>query len=438
LWEFGTGWGGEVVRILLTTRRELAERRNPIALLDLAAYLRQFGHAVDCYYIDQIEAHKNTGRPYDIVGLSVLQTLNENAPVRDALYLKRTFRREVVVGGKWTQTMDEKQKTILTQNGIQVWTGPGERYFVDQEVNISSYPSWDRADFESLNDVRADIMSTRGCPYHCHFCHNTETKISFFSPARTANNIELLLKLGAKQLFFCDDIFTLRISHMAELYNELKRRGLDIEGRAEFFTHVNHINPEMIGWIKRYHPFRINIGVESGDDTMLSLMGKGFDSETAFKKIKLLYEETGLSLGTLFIIGYPGETKESMQSTLEFIRNIRPFAGSWVSYYQPVRGTKGYEMALLRAKKSKTGRRNNTITYVDPNLSKRLLFKYQHMMMDHTPDPSVRKRLLDLLIDVLPCWMLLFFRQLRQTRHLSGLMDSYLGMATHEERKATT
>jgi radical SAM superfamily enzyme YgiQ (UPF0313 family) len=414
------------MNILLTTRREVVERRNPIAILDLAAYLRGFGHTVDCYYLDQLNGRQMHNKSYDVVGLSVLQALKENTPLRDAISLKKIFDTEVVVGGKWTQTIRDNQKTHLTNNGIKICGGAGENYFINQEIDFKEYPSWDRVDFETLNDVRSDIMSTRGCPYHCHFCHNTEKRLSFFSAERTTDNIELLFKLGVNRIFFCDDIFTLRASHMEDLYNELKKRNINIENRNEFFTHINHINMNTLRWIKAYKPFRVNVGVESGDNRMLGLMGKGFGRETALEKISLLFDETHAPIGALFIIGFPGETEESLQNTLRFIQRVRPMAGSWVSYYQPVRGTKGYDMAMSRVRKMKPGCRNTSITYVDPNLTPKILLTYQYRMMDCTQNHNLRKRLIYVLIKVLPYWLSAKVRGSRQNKRLEGLMDSYI------------
>jgi len=413
------------MKILLTTRREVIEQRNPIAILDLAAYLRMFGNSVDCYYLDQLHNQKIQSKVYDVVGLSVLQALKENTPVKDAIYLKKKFRTEVVVGGKWTQTIRDAQKTFLISNGIKVCVGPGEQYFVNRDIDFKEYPSWDRRDFETLNDVRADIMSTRGCPYHCHFCHNTEKNLSFFSAERTADNIELLFQLGVKRIFFCDDIFTLRVSHMEGLYNALQQRNINIEKRNEFFTHVNHINQETIKWIKIYKPAQVNVGIESGDDRMLGLMGKGFDSKTALEKLKMLYEGIQLPIGTLFIIGFPGETEESLRNTLHFIKRIQSIGGGWVSYYQPVRGTEGYEMAISRDKRMKVGHRNTSITYVDPNLTKKILFKYNYMMMDFSQNGFLRRRLIYTLIDILPYWLLTRVRLVRQKKRLKDSINNY-------------
>jgi radical SAM superfamily enzyme YgiQ (UPF0313 family) len=417
------------MNILLTTRREKAERRNPIAILDLAAYLRRFGHTVDSYYLDQVKELGDSANPYDIVGLSVLQVVKEDVPLRDAIHLRTRFRSRVVVGGKWTQTITEEQGAVFKEHGIEVYDGPGERYFVDRDIDFESYPSWDKADFETLQDIRTDMMSTRGCPYHCHFCHNTEKKISFFSAKRTVDNIELLFGLGVSRISLCDDIFTLKPSHMEAVFKEIESRGIPIQNRIEFFTHINHISTESIRWIRKFQPFRVSVGVESGDDRMLKLMGKGFDSETAYTKLRMLNDQTNIPVGTLFLIGFPGETEESLQNTLRFVRRIRPFSGCWVSYYQPVRGTKGYEMALAHTRKVKSGRRNTSITYVDPGLSEKILFNYNYMMMDYADEHSLRRWIMYMLIRMLPTRILEKVRSLRQRKRLRAKMDPILNIA---------
>ena len=286
------GFGGSSMKILLTARREKAETRNPIAILDLAAYARAAGHTVDCHYLDQIATGKIMEERYDMVGLSVLQVSKEDQPFKDALYLKRRFGTEVIIGGKWTQTIPVEQKNYASYLGLKIHVGPGETLFGKGEIDYGNYPAWARIDFETLNDVRTDVMTTRGCPYRCNFCHNTEKKLSFFDASRTADNIELLFGLGAPCIFFVDDIFTLRPAHMEDLYNELKRRNIQFENRNEFFTHVNHINNDTIRWINAYRPFKVSVGIESGDDRMLKLMGKGFDRKTALEKLKLLHDQS--------------------------------------------------------------------------------------------------------------------------------------------------
>ena len=277
--------------------------------------------------------------------------------------------------------MEDEQRSGLQNNGIEICAGPGEGYFHQGEIDFGGYPSWQAVDFQTLRDVNEEVMSARGCPYHCNFCHNTERRVSFFTASRTADNIELLFRLGTRQIFIVDDIFTLRASHMANLLHEAQRRGIPLEGRNRFFSHVSHLSPEILEQIARYRPTQVQIGIESGDDRMLRLMGKPFTSEEAFGKVQLL-ARMGVRIGALFLIGFPGENEESLRNTLAFANRIKHCVEFiWVSYYQPVRGTVGYSMVMGRVKTFRQSKRNTEITYVDPDLTEEILAKYRNLMM---------------------------------------------------------
>jgi radical SAM superfamily enzyme YgiQ (UPF0313 family) len=354
------------MNILLTTRLVEVEARNPIALLDLAPYMRQCGHTVDVAYMDAVP-----DKSYDLVGLSVLQSAGCD-PVQDALCLREYG--PVVVGGKWTRTMDELQKDILHRSGVTVWTEAGELLF-DRTVNYETYPAWDDQDICALRRVYNEVMSNRGCPYRCNFCHNTEQKVSFFSPQRTAQNVQLLFHHGVRDVFFVNDIFTLKAAHMEQVYTALCQRGVSIAGRSTFFTHVRHVTDEVVSMMQLYAPSFVQIGIESGDDGMLQAMGKKFSVEEAFHALVRLYEAR-VRVVALFLIGYPAETRESLENTLQFVRKVKPYLHSiFVSYYQPVPGTVGYAVAAAR-RPSCVAKRNTEITYVDPNISAELLQYY--------------------------------------------------------------
>ena len=165
-------------------------------------------------------------------------------------------------------------------------------------------------------------MTSRGCPFHCRFCHNTEKKVSFFNVKRTVSNIELLLKLNVGAILLLDDIFTIKSSHMEQIYNELENRGLNIKEKCEFFTHVNFVTETTVKWMKKYSPIQVQIGIESGDDEMLRQMAKGFDSEKALNSIKMLYKNR-INIFALFLIGFPGESLNSLNNTFRFIKKIK-------------------------------------------------------------------------------------------------------------------
>jgi hypothetical protein len=83
-------------------------------------------------------------------------------------------------------------------------------------------------------------------------------------------------------------------------------------------------------------------------------------------------------------------------------------------------------MARERRGKIEPGRRNMSISYVDPNLSKKTLFKYNYRMMDFSPHDTFRSRLIYRAIDLAPMLFLEAWRTIRQRKRLKKYLDSYL------------
>ena len=110
---------------------------------------------------------------------------------------------------------------------------------------------------------------------------------------------------------------------MIDIYNECKRRGVQIEHKNVFLSHINHINDDLTKAMVLFKPFQVSVGIESGDDEMLKKLGKTFTSEVAYEKIELLSKY--VPIDGLFMIGFPGETIKSLNNTVEFVKRIRGF-----------------------------------------------------------------------------------------------------------------
>ena len=219
-------------------------------------------------------------------------------------------------------------------------------------------------------------MSARGCPYSCNFCQNSDKKVDYFTASRTVDNVERLFEIGIKDVFFVDDIFTLNLQHMSDIYNECKRRGVKIENHNHFFTHISSINKESIGMMHKFSPTRVEVGIESGDDEMLRLMGKNTTAALIYKNIRLLAKY--VPVHGLFLIGYPGETSRSLLNTINFVKKIRGYlTGIWVSYYSPIPGTMGFHTALKNGRITSEEINNAEIAYIDNNLTVAMLQRYR-------------------------------------------------------------
>ncbi len=355
------------MKLLLTQQFSANELRTPIALMDLAVYGRAFGHQIDLAYVNQVGKLDD----YDIVGLSALSLgYHVLSAVKS---LRENYSGRIVFGGKAASSLQPAEHVYLDQLGVEVHAGPGETLLSDVPIDYENYPAWQEADFRILDRgaTMTEMMSSRGCPYRCNFCHNTEKKVEYFSIERIMANASLILNtIGRPRVFFVDDVFAVRAERLHAILDASRQNGVDLQGRCCFFVHINHTNDETIEAIGAYDPREVLVGIESGDNRMLEAMGKRFTAERAEEQLRKLHSR-GIRAAGLFLMGFPGETKESLQATVDFVdRNRKYMSGWWVSYYQPVPFTKGWEIAKERVGDDMvTGGWNTEINYIDPNVA---------------------------------------------------------------------
>ncbi len=355
------------MKCLLMQQFSANELRTPIALMDLAAYGRTFGHEIDVAYAGK------TGKldAYDTIGFSALSLGYHVLPAIKTL--RGEYPGRIVFGGKAASSLLPAERACLDRLDVEVHVGPGETLFSDAPIDYENYPVWHEADFRALDrgTTMTEMMSSRGCPYRCHFCHNTEMKVRYFSMARIVAHASLILNtIGRPRVFLVDDVFAIRAERLHAILDATLGSGIDLRRRICFFVHINHTDDETINAIRAFNPTEIQVGIESGDDRMLEVMGKCFTAERAEQQLRKLHSR-GIRASGLFLMGFPGETKESLQATVDFVdRNRKYMSGWWVSYYQPVPFTKGWEIARDRVGDDMvTGGWNTEINYVDPNLT---------------------------------------------------------------------
>jgi hypothetical protein len=354
------------MKLLLLQTFNSLEPRTPIALLDLAAYGRQHGHTIEVRYAqDYLD---NPAGGYDALGLSAVSYTSN---LLDTLQQLRPLADRLLFGGKGSAALEKHDEEKILELGVEIVKGPGEALFSDS-VDYQNYPAWSVNDFAALDRAGiSEVMSSRGCPYSCAFCHNTEPKMRYFAAGRTAEHCRIILNaVGRGSVFIVDDLFAFRVSHMMAVLDAANKIGLDLRGRNTFFAHISQIDSERLKAIKSFQPTEVQIGIESGDNRMLKEMGKTFTSEEAAENLRALYT-AGIRVICLFMLGFPGESRESLQTTIGFIRRNRKYmVGCCAGYYQPVPYTEGWRKAVERVGRSfSTGGWNREIAYLDPNLT---------------------------------------------------------------------
>jgi len=190
------------------------------------------------------------------------------------------------------------------------------------------------------------IMTSRGCPYRCTFCSQSIMPIKWRS--RSPQNVlaewrHLVEDLGAQEIGVLDDSANIRIKRLEELAHAL----IDNKLNHVPWIFVNGIRAnlatkEMLGLLKQAGLKRTAFGVESGDPEILRSIDKKVDHDTirqAFKNAR----EVDLETIAFMIIGLPGETRETMQRTIDFAIELDPVIANF-SMMTPYPGTKVYEI----------------------------------------------------------------------------------------------
>lgn len=164
------------------------------------------------------------------------------------------------------------------------------------------------------------IFSTRGCPYHCVFCASQNVhghKIRAYSVERIKSDVMFYhQKWGINRFVFCDDHFLGNKAGAIELLNFIHNSNLqvDIMGAASFA-----MDADVAATLRKVGIHQINISMESGnEDTLKRIIRKPSSLKKVEAAIEYLHAE-GISVITCVVIGFPGETKESIEKGFEYL-----------------------------------------------------------------------------------------------------------------------
>jgi radical SAM superfamily enzyme YgiQ (UPF0313 family) len=188
------------------------------------------------------------------------------------------------------------------------------------------------------------IFTGRGCPYQCTFCSWPQTFMGRKYRIRSIENVLDELEwieenLKVKEVFFEDDTFTISKKRVLEFCRGYRERGLNISWSCN--ARVDTLDLEAMKEMKRANCRFLIVGFECAEDGILRNIKKGFTVEKA-REFARNVKKAGLFLHADFIIGLPGETRESIEKTREFIKEINP-EQLQISVASPFPGTELYE-----------------------------------------------------------------------------------------------
>jgi len=189
------------------------------------------------------------------------------------------------------------------------------------------------------------VESMKGCGLGCSFCTIADVKPKFRDAKKVVDEIDYLQGRGVRYINFFDATFNISRKRVYKVCEEIIERDLKIE----WFANVRaDITEEEAGIMKEAGCRGVSIGVESGSQEVLDRINKKTkvsDAEEAIKNLK----KAGIKQYASFIVGLPGETKETIEKTKEFIKRTKP-TGFQVNSLVPYPKCKIYEDAVKQGK----------------------------------------------------------------------------------------
>lgn len=211
-------------------------------------------------------------------------------------------------------------------------------------INPRTYPTAVHGSFSKSLPV-APIVTTRGCPFGCTYCAAKVINGRGFR-SRSIDNIiaeikYLQDKFGIKEIHIEDDNFTLMKPRVMDFCRRLKEERIFIDWACPNGVRLDTLDEELLLTMEEAGCYSFAVGIESGSPKILQDMKKGTALETMIEKTKLIASVSKIRMTGFFIMGYPSETKDDMEKTIELAKRL-PLHRAQFSNFLPLPGTEIY------------------------------------------------------------------------------------------------
>lgn len=251
-----------------------------------------------------------------------------------------------------------RQRPLQEISGICFRTDSGlvvtpRRPFI-KDLDALPFPAWELLDgfphhyapapFKVKSLPSASLVSSRGCPNQCVFCDRSVFGASchaFSADYVMKQMLELYNTYGIRHICFEDDTFVTFKSRLKDLCERLIGMKLDLSWSC--LGRVNHVDADSLSLMRRAGCWQISYGIESGNQDIL----KGIRKNTTLEQIRqaiAMTRRAGILTKGFFIVGHPGETRETLQQTEDFALEL-PLQDISVTMLTPFPGTEIYERA---------------------------------------------------------------------------------------------
>lgn len=194
------------------------------------------------------------------------------------------------------------------------------------------YPAWHLYDVKKYHTARivtkksrvGAIETSRGCVFSCSFCNKTVFNRFWRakSSERVVDELEYMLKFGFQEIHFWDDGFSTDIERAKEVCRLIIKRKLKFFWNTFSGIRADRVDEELLRLMKEAGCYGTSMGIESGNQEIINIMGKSTTLDTIRRAVKLI-KEAGLVSTGFFIMGLDGETEKTLQDTIDFAKELK-------------------------------------------------------------------------------------------------------------------
>jgi radical SAM superfamily enzyme YgiQ (UPF0313 family) len=406
----------------------------PITLACLAAVLEKSGHDVTVLDCPALELdHKKLGAKIaalepSVVGITSLTPMIQStllaahvakevcpgaavvlggphATFMDQEILNEEAAVDIIVRGEGEQTLLELVDTIpkpnpkhldnvagitFRKNGQTIRT-PNRPYIQNlDELPRPAYEHFPLRKYRVSGRSILPVITSRGCPFQCSFCVSTRMFGKAFrmrSIKSVMDEIEWLRDThGADAFTFYDDAFTLDMERALKICDEIKKRKIDLPWNCQ--SRVDNVSKEVLAKMRAANCEVVYFGVESGCQKILDAVGKKTSIQQNENAIKWA-KDAGIFVIISLVIGYPGETTDTLEQTLDLIRRMEP-DDAYLCVATPYPGTELYQLIKEKGwKLSRDWSQYDTTTPVfeNPSISKEKILEMRKKFVDDFYSP---------------------------------------------------
>jgi len=372
----------------------------PLGILTLSAYARKiFKNKIEFYIIDMLQKRYSSDDVMqvldkicpDIVGLSTFSAFSKTLHTLASSIKARDSRCKVIAGGAYCSA--SAMRAASDPNIDCIVYGEGEETFVEilqrtlvnkplvgisqtahlsgkgvvinrprpliQDIDSLPYPAVDLIDLPGYWGHISPLgkagpwmilFNSRGCPYHCIYCHCIfGKKARFMSPKRTVNEINFYHKqYNISEFHVWDDIFNLNVNRGIELSRLISGKKKDWRFLFLGGLRADIMQKHLLDCMIKAGCCYICYAIESASPRIQKLIQKNLKLDKAAKAINFTADE-GVWVNTYNMLGFPTETKEEMEHTINYNRSLKHHSVRLFKVI-PQEGTGLYEMVVSKRK----------------------------------------------------------------------------------------